>query len=188
MKRVVVRGIFFFLLCASVRGQANLSFSGGSGSPLSMTLSQSVNYVMTSTIFTTPTFLFDEVGNVFGDNIHNVTGNITFSINGGAPQSFSGMNSGITFQSSTANDLYIFDSVASFTIGDIVTLNAGTLTTTTSVTGAAPAAGSFTTWVTDDLAGQISSNGVAVPEPSIGALLALAGVTCALIRLRPRRS
>lgn len=184
MKRVVVRGIFFFLLCASVRGQANLSFSGGSGSLLSMTLAQSVNYVMTTTTFTTPTFLFDEVGDIFGDNIHNVTGDITFSINGGAPQSLFGMNSGITFQSATPNDLYIFGGQANFTIGDIVTLNAGTLTTTTSVAAPAPPAGSYATWVTDDLAGKISSNGVAVPEPSIGALIALAGVTFALIRLR----
>ena len=70
-------------------GQANLTFSGGNGTPLTTTLTRSVTYTIPRTnsncFFKTgfnPYFNFDEVGNPVPSN-PAVTGTISYSINGG---------------------------------------------------------------------------------------------------------
>lgn len=129
-----------------------------------------------------PFFIFQGVGDVFGGSFPSVSGTITFSINGGSAQSITGENSGVAAGSLAANDIYMFGSLAGVAVGDIVTLTAGTLTTTSNVAAAPPASGSFTTFIIDGNGTKISANGVsAVPEPTtwatlLGGLGLLAGV------------
>lgn len=155
--------------------QAFLSFSGGNGSPLSFTLAQPVTYFVTtaSAAEYAPGFVFNAVGNPFGNSFPVVAGSIVFTINGGAPYAVDTINSGATFGSATPNDIYFFsfDSLPGVSVGDFVTLTAGTLTTAGSVAGAAPPDGAYTTAVINAYCNPISTAGVTVPEPSTWALL-----------------
>lgn len=158
----------------AAHAQANLTFSGGGGSPLTLNLLAPVSYTITSTegFGFTPSFLFQGVGNPFGNNGRNVNGTLTFRINGGAAQAITGVNSG--FLAFGVNSLYITSASTIFSnVGDTVTLTGGTLTTTTNVAAAAPANGSFTTFIINPNNGfPVSGIGVvAAPEPGSVALL-----------------
>ena len=73
--------------------------------------------------------------------------------------------------------LFGLNSLPGVAVGDVVTVSVGSLTTTDTFAGAAPAAGSFDTFIVDNGGVQLSSLGtVAVPEPSTYALVVGAGV------------
>jgi Carboxypeptidase regulatory-like domain len=150
----------------AVRAQANLIFSGGSGTPLSISLQQPVAYTINNSQCALnnsgPIFLFDEAGNPFGSGVF-LAGSITFSINGGAAQPIANGNSGIIAGDVTANDLFIYGQLQSVSNGSTVVLSAGTVTTTTNVAAAPPANGSFTTFIVDANTGnRCSTNGVII--------------------------
>lgn len=153
----------------AVQAQANLTFSGGGGTPITITLQQSVVYTINNTNCSSTSllpFVFDEAGDPFGTSARDVTGMITFSINGGSPQPIHRTNSGGNNADITTNDLYLFNYPSEIQLfpGDIVILNAGTVTTTnSSLPGKpAPANGSFTTFITNLFGVRCSSNGVAM--------------------------
>jgi hypothetical protein len=157
--------------------QANLTFSGGSGTPLTMTIAAPITYTITTTSPVAPIFVFQGVGNPFLDILPSVTATMTFSINGGAAQTINGINSGVTGGSVATNDVWIFGSVPGVTTGDTVSLTAGAITTTTNIAAAAPANGAFDTFLVDLLNGNkistLGSSSSAAPEPGTLALLAL---------------
>ena len=160
-------------LGVSANGQADLSFSGGNGSPMTMTLNMSVSYTITADATAAPFFIFEDVGDIFGINPTAVTGTITFTINGGSPFTLDTMDSGYTAGSVTPNDLFIYPSMQpGLSIGDVVVLNLGSLTTTSNVNAAPPSNGLYGTFIANgDNGNQISGAGVAVPEPATSALL-----------------
>lgn len=159
-------------LGVSANGQADLSFSGGNGSPITMTLNMSVSYTITANAGTAPIFIFEDVGNIFGGAAATVTGTITYTINGGSPFSLDYMNSGVTVGSVTPNDVYVAsNSFPGVSIGDVVVLNLGSLTTTSNVAAAPPSNGLYSTFISDGSGDQISTAGVAIPEPATSALL-----------------
>jgi hypothetical protein len=180
----------FVLVSGSARGQANLTFSGGNGSPLSLTLNQPVVYTITTGFSVGPFFIFQNVGNPFhGAGDGGLHGNISFTINGGASQEIDIMNSGVNVGVVTANDLYIFGSEPGANVGDVIFLSAGTLATFGNVAAPPPSNGSYTTFITDGSGNLVSTNGVAVPEPQSAALLVTAGGLGFLFLMRrPRRS
>jgi hypothetical protein len=146
-------------------GQANLTFSGGSGTPLSTTLQTSVIYTVNNEACVGPSngpiFIFDEVGNPFRISGSIVTGTITFSINGGPPQSITTENSGANVNAVSPNDLFIEGALPDLSVGDTVVLSAGTVTTNTTVASARPNNGSFPTFIVNDGGVRCSTNGVA---------------------------
>ncbi len=157
----------------AVQAQANLTFSGGNGAPLSITLLEPVTYTINSTACTTtglpaatgPSFVFDEAGNPFLNSFPSVTGNITFSINGGAAQPITTANSGrATSNDRTPNDIYVFGNTQSLSINSTVVLFAGTITTTANIAAAPPASGSFTTFITNNFGTRCSTVSMA-PAP-----------------------
>ena len=177
----LVSALAFVFTAPAAHAQANLTFSGGSGSPLTLSLAAPVTYTVTSAGSTSPLFLFQGVGNLFGGSRPNITGTISYRINNGAIQSFSTINSGFnTPNDLKTNDVYIFGSFPGVSVNDIVTLSSGTLTTTSKVAAAPPASGSFTTFLfasgSNDGA-RISNNGVSVavaaPEPGSLSLLGM---------------
>jgi hypothetical protein len=146
-------------------GQANLTFSGGNGTPLSITLQQSVSYTITSACPSSPIFIFDEAGNPFNFSFPPGISTMTFSINGGTSRPITNANSGFSGDSvTTPNDIYVYGSAPGTAIGNTVVLSAGTYTTTGNVAAAKPADGSFVTFVRGFEGGPIrcSTNGVAL--------------------------
>ncbi len=155
----------------AVQAQANLTFSGGNGTPLSITLLKPVTYTInevncanagTTPPGTGPVFLFDEAGNPFFNTFPSVTGTITYSINGGAAQPITTANSGRASNILTTNDIRVFGSQQPVSIGSTVVLSAGTITTTGNVAAAPPANGSFPTFIVNNLSLRCSSNGVSM--------------------------
>lgn len=169
--------------------QANLTFSGGLGAPLTLTLNSPVTYTITVSNNHAPIFLFQGVGNAFNNSSPAVSGTITFTIDGGAAQTFTTMNSGNVNGSRAANDVYTYGALPGVAVGDTVVLNTGTLTTTANFAGAPPASGSYQTFITNPAGSQLDAvNGVsAAPEPSTWAFVA-AGMGLLGVTLHRRRA
>jgi hypothetical protein len=157
-----------------------LSFSGGGGTPLSMTLTSPVSYTITQSagLGDAPFFVFQGVGNPFGAVITFVSGNITFSVNGGPSRSVFQTASGVPVNDLAANDLYFFGQLPGVSVGNTVILSAGTLTTTSNFAGAAPASGNFQTFIIEGYGAKISTFGTTAGGnvPDSGATVALLGV------------
>ncbi len=172
---------------AHARAQANLTFSGGLGKPLVLTLNAPVTYAVTTAGAkgSAPSFDFQGVGN-FGD-AGSVNGNITYTIDGGSAQAIGLLRSGFSGGSLATTDAYIFGLLGGVAVGDLVVLNAGTLTTPGNFAGVPPASGSFQTFLIDGNGNKLDAvNGVSVvPEPSTWALLL--GVGAGLLGLGTSR-
>ena len=172
------------LLAPSANAQANLTFSGGSGTPLTLTLAAPITYTVIQADPNNPiVFLFKGVGNPTNSTFFPVTSTITFRVNNGAAQTITNLRSGFSGGVLAANDLFIFGTYAGINVNDIVTLTAGTVTTNGNVAAAAPAAGSFTTFLTSNSAARLSNDGVAItaaPEPASLALISVGFVGCTL--------
>ena len=193
MFRFIRRSVLpVFLFCSSVlaspalQAQAQLIFGGGNGAPLTLELTAPVSYTVTSDFGANdvaPYFLFENVGNNLLQ--FNVTGTITFSINSGVPQTFAAVRAGgVTFGDVSSTDYYLFGTRPGVNVGDVITLNAGTLITTTAFADAPPTSGTFQSFIFDN-AGQ--NIGAAVPEPSTWLLLGLGAGAVVIVRLRRRR-
>ncbi len=160
----------------AVQAQSNLTFSGGNGAPLTITLLNSVTYTINNTACTTtglpatvgPGFVFDEAGNPFGNNFQPIaaTSTIRFSIGNGAPQAITMANSGRPGNDRTERDIYVFGSTQSLSNGSTIVLSPGTITTSNAYTGTLPANGSFSTFITNNFGTRCSSNGVS-PAPDL---------------------
>ncbi|HEX8287106.1 MAG TPA: VCBS repeat-containing protein, partial [Pyrinomonadaceae bacterium] len=147
-----------------VHGQANLTFSGANGTPLTITLQQSVTYTINNPNCTNgPIFVFDGAGSfpsVGGDQV--VSGTMSFSINGGSAQLINKTGSNSSAGVLTPNDIYALrNPLVPISNGDVVVLNAGSYTTANNISGPPPANGSFPTFITNaGLAAGCSANGV----------------------------
>lgn len=177
------------------RAQVNVSFSGGSGSPLTFTLLSPVRYTITTAV-TNELFLFKGIGNVY-PGYPAITSSLSYSVNSGALRAVTSVNSGATIGALNATDAFVFG-VASFTalgVGDVVTLQ-GAFTTTGNVAAVAPASKAYQTFMFGDNTGgesiptRISTDGIPVsttaPEPSTYALMA-AGLAAMSVVARRRR-
>ncbi len=197
MKRSLLAVSLLAAPLASVSAQANLNFSGGNGSPLIITLSTPVQYTIT-TSFSAPEFVFVGTGNVFTTALPAFTGSMNFSVNGVGAYGLTQIGSGVLVGDLTPTDAFLFgfDVMPPLAVGDVVRLNAGTLTSTMNFPALAPANGAYETFIAQDGGDRRSTFGVAttsvVPEPAsfalMGAgLLALVGVR-ARVGNRKRRT
>ncbi len=146
-----------------VQGQARLTFSGGSGTPLSTTLQTAVTYTINNTLcadINAPFFVFQGVGNPLSNTFPPVTSTMTFSINGGTSQPITDENSGVTNGNFTANDLYVFGATPG--VAGAVILSAGTTTTTGNIAAAKPVNGNYTTFIFNGKGVICSENGVSL--------------------------
>ena len=157
------------------RAQALLTFSGGLGTPLTLTLNAPVTYAITTagSASSSPYFIFQGVGNVYNTDFPIVSSTLTFTINGGPAQTVDSAGSGFPVRSIAATDVLVYGSQPGLAVGDTVVLGVGTLTTTGNYAGAPPAGGSFQTFIADGAGNKLDAvNGVsAAPEPSTWALL-----------------
>ena len=163
--RFLITALFVLAIyIPAARAQANLTFSGGNDTPLTITLQQSVSYTITNSNCSAdgPIFIFDEAGNPFSGSGPLVNGTMTFSINGGTAQSVSNSNSGVAANNVTPNDIFVYGNLGnSILIGNTVVLSAGTVTTTGNVAAAPPASGAYATFLTNAMGVVCSSSGAA---------------------------
>ena len=143
----------------------SVTFSGGSGTPLSFTLTDPITYLITASAATAPFFIFQNTGN-FGSDF--VTGNITYTINAGSPQSISQLISGASAGAVTPNDAFLRSATfPGVSIGDTVILSAGTVTTNSAVAAAAPPSGMYNTFISDGAGNPISGPGISSPVSGV---------------------
>jgi hypothetical protein len=176
------------VLCCPGRSDAavTIGITGGSGSPITITLLQPIEYTVTTDLSFYPVFTFDGAGNLFPGASAVASGSMTYSINGGPSQPINYISSGYSGGDTTPDDLSFLYSSALYGLqaGDTVVLNAGTFTTTGSPAAATPGVISIETFLINDFGGRISTFGITVPEPGAALLL---GLGCTGMVLRRRR-
>lgn len=150
---------------SAMAANPSLTFTGGLGTPLVITLETPVSYIATVSSGSAPAFIFKNVGLIY-NGIFDVTGDITFSINGGPATAITGTQWDFSNNDVTANDFIMFGAFGTVTAGDTVTLSAGTITTGTSLPGpTVPSSGTYETFIASEPGNNIGS-GTAVPEPA----------------------
>ena len=159
-------------------GNVQVNFSGGSGTPLTITLPQAVAFTVTTPPVVDATiFGFLNCGNILG-GVGNAAGSVSYTRNGGSPIAIDGLGSP-TIGVFSGDDLALFNkSLPTAALNDVFVLSAGSVTTSFNVTNAAPPSGLYAAIVADNL-GTTLGTGTAVPEPASVALLGLAGVALA---------
>ena len=181
--------LFTAAAVTSAQAQADLSFSGGSGAPLSVTLLQPVTYTITTDDPTGagPVFLFQGIGNPLMGTPTGVSGNMTYEIDGGPPLTLTEASTGFSGGDVNTTDLVTEGNVPGTYTNDVVTLYPGTLTTTTGIAAPAPSDGMYNTFVINGtISARVSQNGMMVPEPSAW-MLAACGLAALGWTLRRRR-
>jgi hypothetical protein len=160
-----------------------MTFSGGGGSPLTITLPQPVTYTVTTAPSIGALFDFKGVGNLFGGTL-NVSGTLTYTVNGGAPITINTGDTGAaTGAAIAANDLILFHNpLPGAALGNTIVLSAGSVTTAINIPAAAPANGSYAAILVDPNGVQVGVGDV--PEPAAVALLAAAAAPALLARRR----
>jgi len=182
------------LLAATTAGAQTvpITFSGTAGSsPVSITFDSNVSFTLTNSA-TAGDFLLFTMADLFPTNglqqhfVESFSSVLQYSINGGPLQSVTGLaDDGWAAQSITANDGYFwFNAPEDLNPGDVITLDAGTLTSE----GNVPAnfnigtTGNYNMFIGD--AGPEGRGGLDIsnfgatsaPEPSSLALAALGGL------------
>ena len=184
LARLLLVTLFFV---SPVLGQtASLSFSGGNGAPLTVTLNSPVVFTINpGTPDSSAFFTFENVGNIMDMMFGTGSGTLSFSINGGGNVFITNGNSGYSSPSVTPDDFYVYDnSVFPLVQGnDSITLNAGSWTTTANIAAVAPANGNYEAFITNGSGQRIST----VPEPSSIVLLGLGLLTLAGLRGKRNR-
>lgn len=160
--------------------QAQLTFSGSGGSQFSVTLQNTVTYTIGSTPCTNASiFVFKGVGtpqSAADPAFQDVTGNITFTVNGGAATPINTQANQFTVNEVMPNDLVLYNApFSSLPANSTIVLSPGTVTTVNNINGTLPANGSFDTFI-------VNSNGVrcaSAVTPTAASVLVSGRVTTA---------
>jgi len=178
MQRARVLGalVLLFLVRAADAALVPMTFSGGSGTPLTVTLTQPITYTVTASPgFADCLFLFHNVGNPMFGSSKQMSGTMAYSINGGPPISINVGTTGVLAGARGVNDLSLeqLNPGLPLALGDVVVLS-GSATTTFLVTPPAPANGLYSTIFTDGAFVPIGTG--EVPEPTSTCVLGLASI------------
>ena len=143
MPRALAALVTFALAPSSHAANVQVNFSGGSGSPLTITLPRSVAFTVTNdTPSNNAVFVFQGVGNFVG-GVAAATGSLSYTTNGGSPLAINSAGT-IALGVVTANDLSLFKQASpSVGAGDVLLLSSGSVTTSANITAAAPPSGLY---------------------------------------------
>jgi len=151
-----------------------VNFSGGSGAPLTITLPLSITYVVTSVPAGGILFDFKSVGNLFGGTV-NVSGAMTYTTNGGAPNTITAATTATTAAAIAPTDLLLYHNPATSAAQNDTIVLSGSVTTTNNFAGAPPASGLYTATLVDQSGSQVGIG--VIPEPGSITLLAAGAIT-----------
>jgi len=156
--------VTFALVSASHAGNVQVNFSGGSGTPLTITLPQAVSFTVTNdTAGSVADFVFQGVGNFIGGSA-GVSGTLSYTTNGGGLLAIDRAGTfplGIV----TGNDMSLFkNSSPGVNLGDVLVLSSGSVTTSVNISAAAPPSGLYSA-IFVDINGTQLGVGTAVPAP-----------------------
>lgn len=166
--------------------QVALSFSGGSGSPLTVNVQNDATFTLTADGVKHDFFFFDIPG-FTGPTEGSVSGSLGFTTNGGALNTFETANG--STPSGYTGGINLWSTGSTWHTGDSVVLHAGSFTTAASYAGSLPSAGSYNVYLMDNGGNFLSAAGAsAVPEPSTYAAIfgALALGAVGVVRQRRR--
>jgi hypothetical protein len=156
--------VTFAFAASSHAGNVQVNFSGGSGSPLTITLPQAVSFTVTNdTAGSVADFVFLGVGNFIGGSA-GVSGTLSYTTNGGG---LLAIDRAGTFPLGvvTANDMSLFkNSSPGVNLGDVLVLSSGSVTTSANISAAAPPSGLYSA-IFVDINGTQLGVGTAVPAP-----------------------
>lgn len=189
-------GFLLLLGLSSARADLQfLDFSGGNGTPLTITFDTPIVFDVTvAPTREAPFFVIGGLGDLFQTGQRSITSTASFDINGGTAYGLDTIGSALSFADLSADDVYLYNSsqVGSYStaisLGDRIVLRAGTITTAGNFDGDAPTQGFYDVFMLQNDGAKIST-GVAIPEPATTALwLGGLGLVGAVIyRRRTRR-
>jgi len=150
-----------FVLCFSKLSATYITFSGGNGSPLTITFPSSVTFNVTGNSITSGIYVIRGLG-LSGSSIYgSVSSTVNISKNGGSslgvPDSISSLYGNSDLQSTDVY-FYLFSAVyQSVVSGDTFVLTAGSITTGGNYAAAPPANGDYTMFLSDNYGHKISN-------------------------------
>jgi hypothetical protein len=188
-KKIALILIFVSAISAAAHGQANVTFGGGNGSPLTITLLNPVLYNLPNNSTAFPYFVLQNAGS-FTSASNPANGSINYQNNGGSAVFLTGITYGQSYGSFQTSDLAMGQIFGSSVSAGQVLLNPGTMTTTSNFLPPAPSNGSYSTIMIDAQNGSaLSGPGIAVvPEPATCSLLALGSAVLGMAGLRRRHA
>jgi hypothetical protein len=118
-------------------------FSGGSGSPLTITLPYAISFTVTNdTSAINAVFVFKGVGTFLG-GITGAAGSLGYTTNGASPLAINSTGN-ISLGAATTNDMVLFKMASpGVALNVVLGLSSGAATTTTNITAAAPPSGLY---------------------------------------------
>ncbi len=198
MRTITISVLSMALATVSAHAATEVTWSGTPGStPISMTLPQSATFNITSSTISGNFILF-AIRNVQATpDSQTLAGTLstkwTFSINGSGSYNMSGwVDNGYSSGAITANDSYTFwQSTVALNIGDVVTLNAGTISTASNgpadfILGTNGSYDMFMINASGGFGGTLISGAAtsSIPEPSIYGLVGLSVIFAGVRRRR----
>ena len=162
-----------------VHGQALLTFSGGNGGAVTLTLNAPVTYTITTanTVPFPEQFVFAAAGDPYSGGNALGGGSLAFTVNGGAPTSITtGRSNGTVYLAASSS--------TTLAVGYVVTLTAGSYTSVNTFAAPVSSNGSYVTYITSASGTVLSGGGVETPEPSTWALLGLGAAGMSLVLRR----
>ncbi len=181
-----------------MRAAPVITFSGGSGSPLSITLNEPITFTLNQSYG--ESFIYIALDELYPTDqplqfLSNASSSFTLSGLGYSATANNGPIVGWNGGSSDPRDI-VFDFVGAGSLanGAQITLSAGQLVTSGNMTGPLPTAASFSVWlrhnnggVLTPISNQVSvTNASAIPEPATTTALAGLAVFGALLARRRR--
>lgn len=175
----------FLLLLANVAYSSSLvpiEFSGGGGTPLTITILQDIEYTRTiSGTDTDVAIVFTGAG--FTTGSFTLNSPVNFLLNS-TPATYNRLGSGYVSNDISLGDFYFFGSPTGVGLsqGDTIHLSAGSYSTSVSYSGGTPANGSYNSFIANT-AGVNVATASAIPEPgSYVLILGLASAGCLILR------
>jgi hypothetical protein len=154
----------FAMASSSHAGDVQVNFSGGGGTPLTITLPQAVSFTVTNdTAGSGAVFVFQGVGSFIGGTTL-VGGTLSYTANGGGATTIDTAGS-FPLGAITSNDLSLFknSNPVGLGLGDVLLLSSGSVTTIGNISAALPS-GLYSAILVDNNGTQLGV-GAAVPGP-----------------------